>query len=688
MDPGLWQLLESGDDDDEVSVIMRLEEGASPPANVRVVSCFEDVLTVRLRRADIPETWNDDGVASLKASRPVHDQLPVENDAVDDSDLEDLSEARLAMGASNPKLARPNVPEDGTGVVMGVCDWGLDFTHPNFRNADGTTRIEVIWDQRGPSNPLSPAPFNYGRLLTREMINAALRTPNPAATLGYHFWVGDPRGTGMHGTHVVDIAAGNRREPGSESGIASGATLVFVHLGSQRLHELENLGDSVGLLEGLDFVRRQAAGRPCVMHLSAGKTGGDKLGLSLLERAVDNMLLNAPGLVLVQSVGNYGDSAMHTHARVGPDQRHTMQWLIPHGDRTPNELEVWYSGQDVFDVTLVAPGGRSFSVPLGHRMQIRDNEEQWGNLYHRKKEPNCGLNHIDIVLRTDAPTGEWQVVLHGQDVVDGRLHAWIERDANARYQSRFPRAQATARYTTNTICNCFRAIAVGAYDANRPDRPPTRFTSRGPTADGRQKPEVAAPGQNILAARSMPRRGWRDGESRLCVKSGTSMAAPCVSGTVALMFQAAGRLLTIHEVRRILVGTAIPHPGPQARSSTQLGYGYLDIVAAVNAARQLAAETRDSIAMPSTLPSDDPPDRGIFDGSDARRVGHGASHGAESPRLRRAAEGDQEGQSHYEGFNLAEDEDDLVPPSLLNRDPLSIADWSGLSASELSEADA
>ena len=380
-------------------------------------------------------------------------------------------------------------------------------------------------------------------------------------------------------------------------GLATGSDLVFVHLAAPNVGELGNLGDSVGLLEGLDFVRRQAAGRPCVLHLSAGKTGGPHRGDTLLERAVDAML-EQPGIVLVQSVGNYAASAMHTHARVGPDQQHTIDWMTPPADRTPNELEIWYSGQDVFEVTLLAPDGRQFPLALDNRMQIRDGTRVWGNFYHRQLEPNSGMNHIVVFLYTAAPSGRWQVVVHGRDVVDGRLHAWIERDASGRYQSRFPRAQASSRFTTNTICNCFRAIAVGAYDATRPTRPPTRFSSRGPTADGRQKPEIAAPGYRIRAARSMPRDGWQ-GQAKLCVKSGTSMAAPWVSGTVALMMSVAGRPLTIHEIRRALIGSADPHAGPSGRSSTQLGYGYLNVAGAVAAAKRIggtAAATRDAVA--------------------------------------------------------------------------------------------
>jgi subtilisin family serine protease len=602
MEPKLYELYEGGSADDEVGVIIRMATGADPPPIVRVVSRFDDVFTARLRRGDIVTVRESPGVVSVKASTAVWQPFPPgkgdEAAAEDeDSEIQDVDDASGSFAVERAPL--PSLPEDGTGVVVGLCDWGFDFTHPNFRNADGTTRLLCLWDQRGFGNPLAPAPYNYGRLLTRDAINAALATADPCATLGYHASSADPTDTGAHGTHVADILAGNRREPGSEVGLASGAHIVFVHLAAPHLGELGNLGDSVGLLEGLHFCHRQAAGRPCVLHLSAGKTGGEKRGLSPLERAVDTML-KEPGVVLVQSVGNYANSAMHTHARVGPDQRHVLNWVIAPRDPTPNELEIWYSGEDVFEVTLIAPSGQEFSVALGHRMRLEDSGTLWGNFYHRLNEPNSGLNHVAVYLYPHAPSGMWRIVLHGRDVVDGRLQAWIERDASRRYQSHFLRSQASSRYTTNTICNCFRAIAVGAYDATRRDRPATVFSSRGPTADGRQKPEIAAPGYMIRAARSRPRDGWRGNESRLCVKSGTSMAAPWVSGTVALMMQAAGRPLTVYEIRRALIGSADPHPGPAGRSSSKLGFGYLNTAAAVAAARHLGRSAQLSATPAST----------------------------------------------------------------------------------------
>jgi subtilisin family serine protease len=585
IDPALWELAESGSPVEEVAIILRLKPGAAAPKQVRVVSTFGTIMTARCTRGDILEIRKAPDVLSVKAGRAV--TLPRTREAAADGEIDDAITESDGEAAPLPPLDRAQIG-DGRGVVVGVCDWGIDFTHANFRNADGTTRLLCIWDQRGNGDRRAPAPFNYGRVLTREAINHALNEADPCAALEYHPSGGDPTDSGSHGTHVTDILAGNRREPGSEVGLATASDIVFVHLSAPHLEELANLGDSVGLLEGLDFVRRQAGTRPCVMHLSAGKTGGPHRGDTLIERAVDFML-KTPGLVLVQSVGNYADSSMHVHARVGPAQEYVLDWITPRNDRTPNELEIWYSGEDRFEITLISPLGQRFTGPLQTRTQLRAGLEVWGNLYHRRREPNSGLNHVDVYLYTTAPSGRWQVALRGTDVVDGRLHAWIERDASGRYQSRFTKAQASSRYTTNTICNCYRAIAVGAYDPSRSDRPPTRFSSRGPTADGRQKPELAAPGYRIRAARSMPRHGWR-GEAKLVVKSGTSMAAPFVSGTVALMFAAAGRPLTIHEIRRALIGSLDPHSGPAGRTSTQLGYGYLNTAAAVTAARQIGRQ--------------------------------------------------------------------------------------------------
>ena len=513
-----------------------MAKGTAPPAGVRVVSSFgNEIYTGRIARGDIVAMRQAPGVLSLKAGKPVTlpspFEFPDETDVTDAIDEGDEGSDETARDFPDPAA----VGEDGRGVVVGLCDWGFDFTHANLRNADGTTRLLALWDQRGHGDPLAPAPFNYGRLLTRTAIDAALQQEDPCAALGYHPASGDPTNTGSHGTHVADILAGNRREPGSRVGLASGSDLVFVHLAAPNLSELENLGDSVGLLEGLDFIRRQAAGRPCVLHLSAGKTGGPHRGDTLVERAVDFMLAE-PGIILVQSVGNYASAALHAHARVGPAQEYTLDWLTPDNDRTPNELEIWYSGADVLEVSLTAPGGQRFSTPLDSRIQLHEGLEVWGNLYHRRHEPNSGLNHVNVYLYTTAPSGRWRVTVRGKEVLDGRI-ACLDRARRVRpFSIALPRRAGVVSFYDQHDLQLLSGDRGGRLRFEQP-RPPTNafqqpWPDRGrPSEAGGCRARIQGAGGPLLAAPRLARRaetrrevryqhggavGFRNGGAHVC----------------------------------------------------------------------------------------------------------------------------------------------------------------------------
>src|SRR5215510_5787599 len=163
MDPRAVELFEAGSPDDEVPIILRLEPGAEPPPTVRVVSRFGDVVTARVRRGDLFVARRSPGVASLKATRQV--TAPPDVDPVfDDDSIETAADVEAAASRATAPLNLSDVSETGKGVIVGICDWGFDFTHANFRNADGSTRLLCLWDQRGAGDPLAPAPYNHGRL--------------------------------------------------------------------------------------------------------------------------------------------------------------------------------------------------------------------------------------------------------------------------------------------------------------------------------------------------------------------------------------------------------------------------------------------------------------------------------------------------------------------------------------------
>lgn len=573
MDPQLAELIEGGEPDEPVAVLVRLEPRATVPEPLVTVATFDRVVTGRIARGDIIDIRAHPAVASVKAPEYLVPE-PVMTVAEDTHD---------GTGRQYRDVRRPEMPETGRGVVVAFIDWGLDFAHRDFRNADGSTRLLALWDQRGGRTPGSPSPYGYGTVHTPDRINAALRSSNPYRTLGYHPADADPNGRGSHGTHCVSIAAGNGRS-GGPAGIAPEADLVFVHLTAGASDALHGLGDSVTLLEALDFVLRTAAGRPIAISLSMGNHGGPHDGSTLVEQAIDAAVARRPGVAVAQSCGNYFSRPIHASGHLRPGGLANLDWTIDPADVTPNELEVWYPGVDVFGVQVASPAGVLVAAaPLGENAPIVVGGREVGHLYHRSHEPNNGRNHVNVFLYTNAPAGNWRLTLSGDDVADGQWHAWVERDAACAHCQSVLRADETRpTVTTGTVCNGFRTIAVGAYNAHLDDRPLAPFSSSGPTVDGRTKPDLVAPGVDICAARSAPRTGPATATTRM---SGTSMAAPHVAGTIALMFQAAPRPLPIETTRRLLFGTAETLVADSAATALRAGDGYLAPVAAVEAAR-------------------------------------------------------------------------------------------------------
>ncbi|RDS81104.1 hypothetical protein DWU98_11170 [Dyella monticola] len=586
MDSGLWELYEFGNQDDEVAAIIRLGHHSALPKGVRVVAQFSDIITARLKRSNIPAVSSAPEVASMVAG-DAYNGPEVEITDVDmkDADLKEGSDYVVQPS----DIRRPaDQTATGRGVIAGFVDWGLDFAHPDFRNPDGSTRILALWDQRGGKRPDSPTPYGYGVVHSREAIDRALKQKDPYAALHYDPADADT-GIGCHGTHVASIAAGSGGTD-RPSGIAPEANLVFVHNSPWDEEISDKLGDSVTLLEGIDFIARTAGNRPWVINLSMGRHGEQHDGSTLIERGLDAAIRSEPGRAICMSAGNYFDKRIHASGQLRPTQERTFVWNINGGKPTDaNQLEIWYSWEDKFEVAIRSPDGDiTARVKIGEKAKLLLGGKEVGNIYHRGQEPDNLDNHITIMLYKEAPAGGWDVTIVGADVIHGNFHAWIEREvACPGCQSQFSKEDADPTSTTGTICNGRRTIAVGAYDRHDPERRIGHFSSVGPTRDGRRKPDLCAPGVSVLAARSSPKQ--RSGKvPLLTVMSGTSMAAPHVSGVVALMFQAAPRRLRIEETHNLLLESAervsVPEDIPD-----RIGIGFLDVNASVEAARKVSA---------------------------------------------------------------------------------------------------
>lgn len=590
-DPALAEAAREGDGDDEVSIIARVSDVTALPAGVRVLTRFGDVVTLRARRSQITDLAENAAVLAMEATYPLRPTWGERE--LDSYEAEDALDTAVAdspdVDAGVSYVRRPEgLTATGRGVVVAVLDWGCDFAHPAFRDGDGSTRLIAIWDQRGREGSGPGNGWGYGRILTAADLDRALSSPRPYEALDYDPADSDPPeagnsdGTGSHGTHVLDIAAGNGRG-GGEVGVAPAADLVFVHLaGTADVLGRRNLGDSVTLLEALDFVFQTAGDRPCVVNMSVGAHGGPHDGSTLVEQGIDRAVWLASGRVVVHSAGNYFRARAHAQGRLQPGGETVLRFSVPTGDPTASELELWYSGADRFEVTVVGPDGVELAaVRPGADAALSVDGRVVGHVYHVRQAENRE-HQVEVFLRPRAPGGAWAIRLKGEAVEDGRYHAWIERDRGP--SPRFARSNAVGTSTTGTLCNGRLSIAVGAYDPHRGHRPIGRFSSAGPTRDGRLKPEIVAPGVRIPAARSTP--SGSTPEARYTIKSGTSMAAPHVTGTIALMCEAAGRPLDISDVRALLLATAerVESTGSAAADLHRFGNGYLDIGAAERAA--------------------------------------------------------------------------------------------------------
>ena len=509
--------------------------------------------------------------------------------------------------------AKKNSHRNGKGVIVGIIDvGGFDFAHADFLDEAGETRFLAIWDQGGQFRE-APKQFGYGSEFTRENLNQALKEAAKGQFRPNDLERQSQQNPSSHGTHVASIAAGN-------SGVCSKADIAAVLIDVPLPEDLRErrratFSDTSRIIHAVEYLLKIAERekKPISINISLGTNGGAHDGSSGVSRWLDHAL-TVPGRGICAAAGNAGQERgvdeddvgwimgrIHTSGRVAARGLVTeLEWaVVGNGiaDISENELEVWYSPQDRFIASVQPPGeSRWYRVAPGEYFENkRLSDGTTVSIYNELYHPNNGANYISIYLSPNLDqqnprgirAGVWKIRLEGEEVRDGRFHAWIERDDPAeigrlegerffRFPSFFTTRSNVDSHSISSLGCGHNIIGVANLDFARSRINIT--SSQGPTRDDRLKPDVCAPGTNISAA-----NGFALDDNPWVEMSGTSMASPYVAGVIGLML-ATNPELSSAQCAGILQRTSNPLPGETFEWRNDAGFGQIDAAKAIEEA--------------------------------------------------------------------------------------------------------
>ena len=515
-----------------------------------------------------------------------------------------LDRVRYDVGADSVYWG-VNLPEgfDGSDVLVGVTDWGFDYTHPMFYDTLlQQTRVVAAWDQFKNSGP-HPASYGFGAeyIGADELLAAQVDTAN---IYSYN----------THGSHVAGIAAGGGAGI-QYRGMAPAAGLLFTTF----------LIDAASVIEGFQWMQQiaESQGKRLVINMSWGLTYMGTLdGTSLLSQAIDQM--SDEGVVFVASAGNNGDNDHHIKYTFDNSQFQTrvnFDAQTPEPNNWGQSITMWgepvqsfWSRVQVYNSvnTLMAESAmyNTSSMPAYFdSMMVVGSDTVFFNITTDAAFPTNNRPHMRLRVRNNS--NSLKVILNS-GAASGTVHYWnvIELLTGVgNWGLPFTSFGTSAvsgdsEYSIAEPTCAASCISVAAYSARYLSQfgNPTgggiaAFTSYGPLINEVQKPDVAAPGVNVSSSISSFTDASYNAVDDVLFNgtqydfarfSGTSMSSPCVAGIVALLLDA-NPFLTPAQVKEILMTTARTDEftGPiNAPGDVRWGMGKVDAYAAVQLALQ------------------------------------------------------------------------------------------------------
>ncbi len=449
---------------------------------------------------------------------------------------------------------------DGLGVIVGIIDTGIDINHPDFKDSLGNTRILWVWDHILTTAPNAPQPFNYGQQFSAADINSGLASATDDL--------------GAHGTHVTGIATSNGNTNAPFKGAAPKADIIAVRLNFNQSDNtwLSSVSDAVKYI----FDKADSLNKPCVINISAGTYYGSHDGKDLSSQAIDNLITAQNGRSLVAAAGNAGNIAhhlQHTHSTSGDT---LLTWFYK--TSAPIYIEMWADTADFKNIRVAigadvtTPSVKSVAqkpfIGIAGNIGILKNDsiistsghrlatyQTYGQLIGNKYSfiyyitPDSAFDYFRLMSKGTGKFDIWSFDMINSGIPAPGFYPNINNYVSPDYNQ--------------TICSSFqcsdKVITAGQYvnrnnyidyNGNLQTFPLTEgalaaSSSKGPTRDGRTKPDITATGEYTMSALPISAQAWfianqpyklafdgkhiRDG--------GTSSAAPAIAGSIALYLQ-------------------------------------------------------------------------------------------------------------------------------------------------------
>lgn len=486
---------------------------------------------------------------------------------------------------------------DGSGIVMGIIDTGIDVAHKDFKDAQGNTRIKFLWDQKTSAGSPAPLPFNYGVEWTSAQIDAELCTHSDMQYWG-------------HGTHVSGIAAGNGLASGRYEGCAPGADLVvvavdFSHNGPYTADAVKYIVDKAELL-----------GKPCVINSSVGDYYGSHDATDLESKLIENLITDTTGRVMVAAAGNGGSEKFHVKTQSSAMDT-SFTWI----KNNYFALEYWLYGDSnqIKSVEISIGANRSNFSNLGRLpfksysyglTQVQhDTLKHQGNrigIIHNSSSMNpSGVYELYIKIEADSSNLLWRIESTGPGSHDSWNFDFVSSNLPSplQYPPILNYVMPDTLYSLVSSYQCSDEVITVAnyvnmnryYDVTNtlrilPEVSGSLWISSsiGPTRDGRQKPDIAATGNNILSSLVSGMQASQIANSPQTVAQGsfhvlgggTSASSPVVAGLAALYLQA-NPTASNRQVKTAITQCAYTDAFTGTTPNYGWGFGKLDGIAAM-----------------------------------------------------------------------------------------------------------